>query len=224
VRVVFFDASGPPVGYARPKGAAVQRLSLVPAYTRCNSPNALHGPPSLTGASEPDGSCTPPAPTSNELTVGTNDANAKPARSIGSVRRRVLRGNSTTLADEADVTFRLSITDVRNADLTDYTGELLARPELQVTDRQSGPSGSESATGLTVELPFAVPCQETLGAPGATCAITTTADGLVPGLVVEGKRALWELGQVRVDDGGTDGDADTAGDNSLFAVPGLFVP
>jgi hypothetical protein len=46
----------------------------------------------------------------------------------------------------------------------------------------------------------------------------------VPGSVVAGKRATWELGQVAVDDGGADGDADTAGDNTPFAVQGVFVP
>ena len=46
----------------------------------------------------------------------------------------------------------------------------------------------------------------------------------MPGTVTEGKRAVWELGQVQVDDGGADGDADTAGDNTLFMVQGVFVP
>jgi hypothetical protein len=40
--------------------------------------------------------------------------------------------------------------------------------------------------------------------------------------VIEGRRSVWELDQVRVDDGG--GDGDTAGDNSLFMVQGVFVP
>jgi hypothetical protein len=42
--------------------------------------------------------------------------------------------------------------------------------------------------------------------------------------VIEAKRSVWELGQVRVDDGGADSDADTTGDNTLFMVQGLFVP
>jgi hypothetical protein len=43
-------------------------------------------------------------------------------------------------------------------------------------------------------------------------------------LSLEGKRAIWEIDQVRFYDGGVDGDAGTPGDNSLFATPGLFVP
>ena len=51
----------------------------------------------------------------------------------------------------------------------------------------------------------------------------TSAEALLPGLVKERKRALWQLGKLRVLDGGPDGDADT-GPNTLFAAPGLFVP
>jgi hypothetical protein len=43
-------------------------------------------------------------------------------------------------------------------------------------------------------------------------------------VITEGKRAVWELGQVRVFDGGADSDASTAADNTLFAVQGVFVP
>jgi hypothetical protein len=46
----------------------------------------------------------------------------------------------------------------------------------------------------------------------------------VPGSVLAGRRAVWELGQVKVDDGGADGNAATAGDNTPFAVQGVFVP
>ena len=43
-------------------------------------------------------------------------------------------------------------------------------------------------------------------------------------MVTEGKRAIWQLGQVQVTDGGEDGIAATAADNTLFAKQGLFVP
>ena len=33
-----------------------------------------------------------------------------------------------------------------------------------------------------------------------------------------------ELSQIKVNDGGPDGDVDTAGDNSLFEVQGIFIP
>jgi hypothetical protein len=60
---------------------------------------------------------------------------------------------------------------------------------------------------------------------GAACALSTTADAVLGASTAkEGARALWELGQVEVRDGGADGDADTTGDNSVFAVQGVFVP
>ena len=41
---------------------------------------------------------------------------------------------------------------------------------------------------------------------------------------MEGKRAIWQLGQVQVFDGGPDGTAATPSGNTLFAVQGVFVP
>ena len=62
------------------------------------------------------------------------------------------------------------------------------------------------------------------GPAGGTCSAATTADAVAPGVVLEGMRAVWQLGQGRVFDGGADGDADTADDNTLFAVQGVFAP
>ena len=61
------------------------------------------------------------------------------------------------------------------------------------------------------------------GAEGATCSVQTSADALLLGTVQEGRRALWELGQVQVYDGGPDGDTSTE-DNTLFEVGGVFIP
>jgi hypothetical protein len=46
----------------------------------------------------------------------------------------------------------------------------------------------------------------------------------VPGAVLEGKRAIWQLDQVKVYDGGSDGLASTTADNTLFMDQGIFVP
>jgi hypothetical protein len=53
--------------------------------------------------------------------------------------------------------------------------------------------------------------------------VSATADGVAPGSVLEGKRSVWALEQVRLLDGGADGLAATA-DNTLFEVQGVFVP
>jgi hypothetical protein len=47
---------------------------------------------------------------------------------------------------------------------------------------------------------------------------------VLPGVVSEGRRSIWELGPVEVFDGGADGLASSADDNSRLAEQGLFVP
>ena len=72
---------------------------------------------------------------------------------------------------------------------------------------------------------IAVPCQITASTTvGSTCTVNTTADTLVPGTVRESVRSIWQLGQVRLFDGGSDGVASTTGDNTLFETQGVFAP
>jgi hypothetical protein len=59
---------------------------------------------------------------------------------------------------------------------------------------------------------------------GSNCNLTTSADAVTANSVLEGNRTVWGLGQVKVYDGGADSDADTAGDNTLFAVQGFYAP
>ena len=197
-------------------GPVAQRRSgpsLVPAFEACAAPNRMHGPP----LSSP--SCNPPVQASGQLTIGTPDANGEPADSLGWVRYRVSIGNPTTPADEADVSIAVSITGVVDtATLSPYLGELSLSVGLRVTDRGNTPAGNGQGTGQDTAFPVTVPC----GA--SSCAVATTADSLLPGAVPEGKRAIWEMDQVRVFDGGPDAVAATAGDNTLFAVQGVFVP
>jgi hypothetical protein len=179
----------------------------------------VHGPPlgSL--------SCSDPSPASDHLTVGTPDSNGLAAQFTGMVRLSTILGNASTPADEADVRLRVVAGDVREAaGLTDYTGELQASFDLRVTDRLHGPSGAESGTTQVAPFGFAVPCAATPGDPdGADCAVTTSADALLPGAVVEGKRAIWATGPLRLFDGGADGVASTS-PNTLFATQGIFIP
>jgi hypothetical protein len=42
--------------------------------------------------------------------------------------------------------------------------------------------------------------------------------------VPDGKRAVWELGQVSVDDGGPDGQVSTATGDTVFMRQGIFIP
>jgi hypothetical protein len=192
----------------------------VVAYRPCATPNRQHAPP----LAHP--SCNPPVQASDHLTVGTPDANSQVPWSTGSVRLATKTGDPSTQADEADVTMRIKITDVRlKQGLGDYAGELQARLTVRLTDRYHGSTLTES--GTTEDSPFSVttPCATTLAdsSVGSTCELNTTADAVVPGAIKEGKRTIWELRNVEVYDGGTDGDADTT-PNTLFMRQGVFIP
>ena len=207
----------PDPGYPRPKAASPVQASLVPAYSQCTASNRTHGPP-LAFAS-----CNPPAQASGQLTVGTPDANGPTANSTGYARMSVIVGNPATLADEADVRYKVSITDVRKkSDLTDYAGQLQVKTGLRVIDRYNGPSevGVGQDTSFAVTVPCAVTGSTTVG---STCSIDTTADAVLPGVVKETRRSIWQLGEVQVFDGGPDGVVSTA-PNTLFATQGIFVP
>ena len=120
------------------------------------------------------------------------------------------------------------MSDVRNtSDLSDYEGSLELRADIRITDRMNSVSpGSDGDAATVVDFPFPVgiPCAAT-GSPnvGSSCSVSTSLGALVPGAVTQGKRAIWELSQVQVFDGGPDGDPETS-DNSLFAVQGVFAP
>ncbi len=205
-------------GYPRPKGATPFRVPLVPAYAQCAGGNRQHGPP-LSFAS-----CNPPQQTSGQLTVGTNDANGEAANSVGAVRFDVVVGNPATQQSEADVLMSVSITDVRRkADLLDYAGQLQLNTALRITDRNNGASETEAGTFETT-LPLTVPCVATGSATtGGTCSLSSSFNAIVPGGVVERDRAIWQLGQIEVFDGGADGLASTS-PNTVFARQGIFVP
>jgi hypothetical protein len=207
-------------GYARPKSASPLQVSLVPAYQRCTAPNATHGPPLAYG------SCVPPAREPGRLTVGTPDANGEAASNTGVVRLTTVLGNPATPEDEADVRILLQDTDVREAaGLSDYPGELELALDLLITGRDGAEAPTVPVTEEDAELSFSVPCAVSADMTvGSTCAIDTTADALVPGLVQEQRRTLWAAGAVRVFDGGPDGDADTLADDDLFQFQGIFVP
>jgi hypothetical protein len=136
-------------------------------------------------------------------------------------------GDRATPADEADVKLGTKIYDVlRRSNLTDYDGEIRMQVGVRVTDKNNTPhpGGSGAGTGSFV-LGWTIQCRRTdTTAYAGACTLATTADALVPGMVKELARAIWQLDQVRVFDGGADSDADTAADNRLFLVQGVFVP
>ncbi len=208
--------------YARPQGATPLRAALVPAYAPCSASNRTHGAPLAFP------SCAPPSQQSGFLTVGTPDANGvAAANSVGFIRIDAMPGDPSTPADEADVRLRFHISDVRNRPaLTDYAGELQGRIPIRITDLDNAPPSGGSSAGTTQDGTFAftVPCAVTGDtSTGSDCSATTTADAVTPGVIKEGKRAIWQIGQIDVTDGGPDGVVSTS-DNTVFARQGAFVP
>src|SRR5439155_25154234 len=125
-----------------------------------------------------------------------------------------------------DVEVSASLSDVRTrGTLADYSGELSVEQTVQLTDRSNGPSGGEAATVQASPFRFTVPCAATASTTtGGTCSLTSSFNSMLPGSVVAGQRAIWQLGEIDVFDGGADGQAGTSGDNTLFERRGVFVP
>jgi hypothetical protein len=213
---IFVTKLNPPEGFPRPKTARAVEVSLVPDYIRCDEPSSNHGPP----LAYP--SCDPPLLGSGELTLGTPDSNGLPARGTGLARYLAVPGNPATPADEADVQISFALHDVHNRFVfTEYTGEVRLVSPLRITDKFEIPG----TTMTDVPLATNVSCAGTVDpGTGSSCALVTTVEALLPGAVTEGKRSVWELGQVRVEDAGPDDDVDTTADNTLLMTQGVFVP
>jgi acyl-homoserine-lactone acylase len=200
-------------GYPRPRGATPLRVSLVPASRQCTAPNRTHGAPLAFG------SCASPAQVSQDVTVGTPDANGQAAASTGSVLLRVISCPACASPFNADVRIDASMTDVRNRDgLGDYTGALEGRFALRLTDRfnaaAEGDPQTDAATVQDTPFKFGMPCAATSESTGGACQVNTSANALAPGSVRDGDRAVWQLGSI--------GLYDRNGD--LFATQGVFVP
>jgi hypothetical protein len=214
--------------HPRPKGATPVRVSLVPAYDQCTSPNNTHGPPLVFG------SCSPPQQASDFLTVGTPDANGARAKSEGFVQLRVFVG-SPGPPDDSSVILEATITDVRckpgttacgnanTADGPDYTGELEGNATIRITDHFNGRNRDEPATVQDIPLPFTLHCVNTADTSiGGFCRFPV-AECLECPPPKEGVRTVVEIAQIQIRDGGPDGVAATQ-DNTLFMNQGIFIP
>jgi hypothetical protein len=205
---------------------------MVPAYNACAAPNRTHGPPLAFP------SCNPPVQSSTSLTIGSPDANGAGANSVGFIKLAVKAG-AAGLPEDSDVNISASATDIRckagvaacgaanAADGADYTGELEGTAQIRISDHWNAVApggGPDAATVIDIPFPVVTPCVSTAAtARGSDCAIVTSANAVVPGAVKDTKRAIVEVGQLQVFDGGTDGVAATD-PNTLFEVQGIFIP
>ena len=218
--------------HPRPKGASPLYASLVPAYNACGTPNRTHGPPLAFP------SCNPPVQASTAVTIGSPDANGAGANSVGFVKLNVKPG-VVGPPDTSDVLITASISDVRckagttacgnanAADGADYTGELQGNATIRISDHWNAvaPGGGPDAATV-IDIPFPVPaaCANTAATTeGGLCTAATSANTVVPGAVKTGKRAIVEVGQITITDGGPDGLNGTT-PNTLFETQGIFIP
>jgi hypothetical protein len=218
--------------HPRPSGATPIRVSMVPAYNACATPNRTHGPPLAFP------SCNPPVQSSNYVTIGSPDANGAAASSVGFIKIAVVVG-APGPPDDSNVNLTANATDIRckagtaacgsanAADGADYVGELEGDAQIRISDHYNGVAaggGTEPATVIDIPFPVITGCAATAStAIGSTCSISTTANAVVPGAVKDGKRAIVEIGQVQVYDGGPDGVA-ASDPNTLFSVQGIYIP
>ena len=234
------------LSYARPKGASPDNFTLVPAFNACAGANAGHGAPLAVP------SCVPQTPVSNFLTMNAPDRpapfdTAPDGSASVTLKAACLEPNTTiesgeappcpSAGDQADVKITSSVTGVRCASVSGgcalaggtYDGKLLGVFSVRITDRFNGPTQTKAATATDYPMAWGAQCA------AGTCGMTTSADALLPGLVLEQKRTIWQLGEMQVLDGGPDGDlAPTGGGcpptcsgndgEALFLRQGLFAP
>ena len=213
--------------HVRPKGASPLRASTVPAFKQCTAPNRTHGAPLAFP------SCNPPVQTSNSLTIGSPDANGAGANSSGFILLTV------KASSPEDVLIKSSGTDIRckagvsptvcnsanAADGPDYSGEVQGNATIRISDHYNGPGLNEAATVTDIPFPVTATCANTTATTiGGTCTANTSANAVVPGSVKDTQRAVVEIGQLLINDGGTDGQVATTADNTLFGVQGIFIP
>jgi hypothetical protein len=109
----------------------------------------------------------------------------------------------------------------------------MGRMTLRITDRLNGPEQNVSGTVQDHPLQWGIQCTS------GSCGVVTSADSVIPAVAKEGKRAVWQLSQLQVLDGGADGNLAAApapgsgvcppacvgnGGETVFLHQGLFVP
>jgi hypothetical protein len=204
----------------------------VPAYQACGTPDRQHGPPLAFP------SCNPPVLRSQSVTIGSPDSNGAPANAVG-FAKLVVKVGVPGPPEDSDVFITSNATDIRcqtgttacgnanDAAGPDYTGEMEGNATIQITDHWNAIApggGADAATVIAIPFPVPATCTSTAATTiGGTCAANTSANATVPGAVKDGKRAIVEIGQIQVTDGGDDGLSATS-PNTLFGVQGIYIP
>jgi len=230
-------------------GAKKLTFTVVPAFKACTTgTTGTHGSPlagpscQTTAASAESATLTTGAGATFKATssflieVFCTDATAPPCPAAGDQEDVRLVASATDVRCKGSIGSNVTLCPNANtAGGKDYAGQVQGNATIRITDHfnTAGAASCSSTTtcsATVVDLPFPVTgtCAATAGDAtiGGTCSVSTTADAVVPGsggVVKEGKKATVEIGQILVNDGGTDGLASTAG-NTVFARQGIYIP
>src|SRR3954470_162504 len=233
--------------HVRPKGATPKRDSLVISYRSCSSPNAMHSAPQSYASCTPQ---TATSPWLTAGTFDSNGLNSN-FIGFTRLDVCPSPGGCSPGPPGADIKMTVAVSDVRctamqngttpglcpSGALGPFTGSVKANFPAQLTDHCNGttpptcpgpgPPPPNAGTGpapgpFSLPVGFVVPCALAGPGVGSTCALVSTYNVLIPGLVVAGMRGNFEIGRITVDDGGPDGNAATA-DNLEYADEGVFV-
>jgi hypothetical protein len=215
-------APGYDVGaFDHPGAATLLDVSLVPAFRQTISNaqcSSRGGQPSTHGSPLALASCNPPG-----YVAGT--AARQGSLSDSSAALTALPGNPSTVGDEADLGIALDLNDVRDRQTGgDYVPngagpDVTLVAKLRLSDSNNGP---DPATLIDFDYSVGAECVGTADpVAGSTCSLATTADSLVPGTIVEGKRTVLQTFRIRVNDSGTNG-VPGGGDDRVFAQQGIY--
>src|SRR6266545_2145626 len=164
------------------------------------------------------------------LEVFCSDGSLPPCPASGNQEDLKLMASLTDVRCKASIAGNANLCpSVNSAGSKDYAGQVQGNATIRITDHYNTVNTSPtpacssttscSATVVDLPFPFSASCAATPGDAtiGGTCNISTTAcSNVPPGIpdgctVKEGKKMTVELGQVLVNDGGTDGLASTSG-------------
>lgn len=208
-----------PPSYPSPNTASPISDPLVPVYRQCGTPgnpaNRQHAAPLAVG------SCNPAV--SGTAHVGP--------QMTGVATLTVTYGNFSTPQNEADISYSMTVTDVRatsasGPDYDPYVGgpDLTIVDRVRLTDRANGSSGTDPGTTSDFEMKFPANCVATADTSiGSSCSANTSQNALMPGAIIEGRSTNVQVFRVRVTDSGPNGVRDDF-DDRLFLQGGIFSP
>jgi hypothetical protein len=108
---------------------------------------------------------------------------------------------------------------------------VLLTSTMRITDHSNGPAESGTVQDTQFQVPLnCVGTMDTM--TGSTCSVNTTADALMPGMILETRRTIMQLLSINVKDAGLNGTGYGGscpptcgdGDETVFLRQGVFTP